>query len=174
MNGTGGLLQKSAGFLWRNPVVLLPVLAARVVDFATYWLCGWVKGPAMKAVAPRSVLGGFSGKVNAPVLLAAGLFTFLPLVCEVAILVYAMVVSGRWAHALREGEIGGGRSWKAPAGGVARVALLTFGVGAITAMVGLYFTLRGGVPVRWSYLVTWCFLILASWFILPAGAGGGR
>ena len=171
MNGTGGLLQKSAGFLGRYPIVLLPVLVARVIDFATYWVCGLLKAPAIKAVAPRSVLGGFSGKVSVPVLLVAGFLTFLPLIWEVAILVYAMAVSGRWAHSIREAEAAGVRSWKAPARDVARVTLLTLGVGAITAMVGLYLTLHGGVPVRWSYLVTWCFLIMASWFILPSWLG---
>ncbi|WP_419805514.1 hypothetical protein [Terriglobus sp.] len=162
------MLRKSAVFIWQNPVVLLPVLLARVVDFAIYWVCGLAKGPAMKAVAPRSVLGGYSGKVNGAVLLLAALFTFLPLICEVALLLYAMVVSGRWAHAIRETGSAEGKTWEAPASGVARTGLLSLSVGAVTAVVGLYFTLHGGVPVRWSYLVTWCFLILASWFLAPS------
>ena len=168
VNGTGGLLQKSLEVLWRYPIVLLPVLVARVLDFLIYWFCGLAKGPALRAVAPRSVLGGFSGKLNGSVVLAAGLLTFLPLLCEIVLLVYAMVVSARWAHAIRESEVSAGEKWKVPAGPVARVATLTLGVGAITAFVGLYFTLHGGVPARWAYLVTWCFLIMASWFVLPA------
>ena len=148
--------------------MLLPVLALRVLDFLTYWLSALAKGPAMRAVAPRSVLGGFSGKLNGPVVLVAGSFTLLPLVCEVALLVYAMVVSAQWAHAIREDGDSTARTWSVPGRHVARVAALTLGVGAITAVVGLYLTLRGGVPVRWSYLVTWCFLIMASWFVLPA------
>lgn len=168
MNGTGGLLQKSIEFLWRNPVVFLPVLVARLADFLTYWLSALAKGPAMKAVAPRSVLGGLSGKVSVPVVVVAGLFTFLPLLCEVALFVYSMVVSGRWANDIRQTEQTNTRSWRAPAGDIARVAILTFGVGAITAVVGLYLTLHGGVPPQWSYVVTWCFLIMASWFLLPS------
>ena len=148
--------------------MLLPVLALRVLDFLTYWLSALAKGPAMRAVAPRSVLGGFSGKLNGPVVLVAGSFTLLPLICEVALLVYAMVVSAQWAHAIREDGDSTARTWSVPERHVARVAALTLGVGAITAVVGLYLTLRGGVPVRWSYLVTWCFLIMASWFVLPA------
>jgi hypothetical protein len=167
VNGTGGLLQRSAAFLWRNPIVLLPVLAVRLLDFGTYWICGLLKGPAMKAVAPRSVLGGFSGKVSVPVVIAAAVFTFLPLLVEVGSLVYSMAVTGRWAHALRDEEGGSERGWYAPAGEVARVAALTLGVGALTAVVGLFFSLRGGVPPQWGYVVTWCFLILSAWFALP-------
>lgn len=175
MNGTGNLLRKSIEFLWRHPVVLLPVFVARTLDFLTYWISGLLKGPAMKAVAPRSVLGGLSGKINAPVLFLGAFLTFLPLLCEVALFIYAMIVSGRWAHAIREKEDGSDayaentdvRGWDAHASDIARVATITLGVGAVTAVVGLYFTLRGGVPVRWSYTVTWCFLLMASWFLLP-------
>ena len=161
-------MQKSAAFLWRNPIVLVPVLAMRLLDFVTYWVCGLLKGPVMKAVAPRSVLGGLSGKVSVPVVVAAAVLTFLPLVVEVALLVYSMAVTGRWAHSLRDAEGAGERTWKVPAGEVARTAALTLGVGALTAVVGLYFTLRGGVPPQFGYVVTWCFLIMAAWFILPA------
>ncbi|GAA3755391.1 hypothetical protein GCM10022270_12550 [Terriglobus aquaticus] len=147
---------------------MLPVLAVRLLDFATYWIFGSLKGPAMKAVAPKSVLGGFSGKVSGPVVVVAAVFTFLPLLIEIGLLVYGMAVTGRWAHRLRDEDGARPNDWTAPMGEVLRVAAFTLGVGALTAVVGLFFSLRGGVPPQWGYVVTWCFLILSVWFILPA------
>lgn len=167
MNETGSLLQKSAAFVWRNPIVLVPLLALRVLDFATYFLCGLVKGPAMKVVAPKSVLGGFSGKISGPVVVVAALFTLLPLVVEVGLMVYGMAVTGRWAHSLRDPDAQIDRDWKVPGGLLLRTAGLTLGVGALTALVGLFF-LRASIPPQWVYVVTWCFLILSAWFILPS------
>ena len=168
MNGTPALFRNSAVFLSQHPVVWLPVLAVQVTDFLIRFGLNAVRAPALLAVAPRSVLGGISGRANLAVVVVSTLLNWLPILSQVALLMYGMAVCARWSHTLRQDGPAPLRSWRVDAGPLARTAALTFFVITLTVGVGAYFTLRSGVPLRWAPLVSGCFLIMSSWFVVPS------
>ena len=168
MSSIASLLRRSAEFLGAHPIVCVPVLAAQIADQVVRFGFAAARKPVLLAIAPRSVLGGVSGTLSGPVLFVGTLMSWLPVVAEVLLFLYGMVVCARWSQALRREDPPAARTWHAAAGPLARTTALTFFVSTITVGVGTYLTLRGGVPLRWTPMVIGCFLAMASWFVVPS------